>query len=604
MDDRPIPAWVPTDQTIEHANLSDLMAVAGVTSVQELHRWSVDASSTFWGAIVDGFDIPFVSPPDTINASDNPTAPDWLPGASFNIVDACLDHAGDAVAIVAGSTVGLERITIDDLRSRVAAFAAGFRAAGFAQGDRIAIMMPMTVEAVVAYLGIIAAGGVVASIADSFSTDEIAVRLSLTEPVAVVTQDAAERAGKVIPMFDKLPEDAPRAIVVDSGAHGGRVDLGDDDVWWDDFVVSGAAYESRAMSADAHTNILFSSGTTGTPKVIPWTQTTPLKAAMDGRYHQDIHAGDVVAWPTNLGWMMGPWLIYASLLNEATIGLYADAPTTAGFVRFVGEANVSMLGVVPSIVAVWRSGNLLQEDAWPSLRVLSSTGEASNADDYRWLMESTGAPVIEYCGGTEVGGGYITGTVLEPAVPSRFTTPTLGLDFVILGEDGQPTDTGEIFLVPPSIGLSTELLDRDHFDVYYAGVPEHGERQLRRHGDQMRRHPDGTYQALGRVDDTMNLGGIKVSSADLEGAIGELDGVTEIAAIGSPPSGGGPERLIVFAAGRDDLDPNALKAEIQQRIRAKLNPLFKVHDVIVVPSLPRTASQKVMRRTLRSEYDG
>jgi acyl-coenzyme A synthetase/AMP-(fatty) acid ligase len=60
----------------------------------------------------------------------------------------------------------------------------------------------------------------------------------------------------------------------------------------------------------------------GEPKAIPWTHTTPLRCAVDGWSLQDIQPGNVVAWPTNLGWMMGPWLLYASLLNGATIALY------------------------------------------------------------------------------------------------------------------------------------------------------------------------------------------------------------------------------------------------------------------------------------------
>lgn len=60
----------------------------------------------------------------------------------------------------------------------------------------------------------------------------------------------------------------------------------------------------------------------GEPKAIPWSHTTPLRCGVDGWALQDIQPGNVVAWPTNLGWMMGPWLLYASLLNGATIALY------------------------------------------------------------------------------------------------------------------------------------------------------------------------------------------------------------------------------------------------------------------------------------------
>jgi len=358
------------------------------------------------------------------------------------------------------------------------------------------------------------------------------------------------------------------------------------------------------VSAQTYSNILFSSGTTGDPKAIPWTHTTPIKAAMDGRFHQDIHSGDVVAWPTNLGWVMGPWLIYASLLNGAALALYDDAPTTRGFVEFVEDAGVTMLGLVPSIVAAWRTSGTLRPGDWTSVRVLSSTGETSIADDSRWLMAIAGdVPLIDYCGGTEIGGGYVTSTVLHPSVPGFFSTPALGLDMVLIGDNGREAEMGEVFLVPPSIGLSTELLNRDHMEVYYAGVPDIG-RPLRRHGDQMSRNANGYFRALGRVDDTMNLGGIKVSSAELEAAVIDTDGVAECAAVAVPRPGGGPDQLVVFVVPDAGTSRSAddLLSEMQTRVRTEINPLFKVQDVVLMDALPRTASHKIMRRTLRSDY--
>src|SRR5688572_22989055 len=183
-------------------------------------------------------------------------------------------------------------------------------------------------------------------------------------------------------------------------------------------------------------NILFSSGTTATPKAIPWNHTTPIKAAADAYLHHDIRPGDVLAWPTNLGWMMGPWLIYAALVNRAAIALYSGAPSGADFGDFVEKTGVTMLGVIPSLVRAWRESRCMEGRDWSRIRCFSSTGECSNADDMRYLMSLAGnKPVIEYCGGTEIGGGYITGTMIHPAAPATFTTPALGLDFEILDDD-------------------------------------------------------------------------------------------------------------------------------------------------------------------------
>jgi acetyl-CoA synthetase len=117
----------------------------------------------------------------------------------------------------------------------------------------------------------------------------------------------------------------------------------------------------------------------------------------------------------------------------------------------------------------------------------------------------------------------------------------------------------------------------------------------------MERLEGGYYRAHGRADDTMNLGGIKVSAAEIERALAGAEGVLETAAVAVPPPGGGPERLVVFAVPGPDaeLDEDDLLREFREAVRSRLNPLFKVSEVRVIESLPRTASNKVMRRVLR-----
>ena len=158
--------------------------------------------------------------------------------------------------------------------------------------------------------------------------------------------------------------------------------------------------------------------------------------------------------------------------------------------------------------------------------------------------------------------------------------------------------------MPPAIGMSTELLHHDHHAVYFDGTPncQNGE-PLRRHGDAMQRLPGGYYRAQGRVDDTMNLGGIKVSSVEIERVLNTVPGIRETAAIAVSPPGGGPSMLWVFASLKPECDgePSALCAQLQEAIRQHLNPLFKIQELTVIDALPRTASHKIMRRLLRDD---
>ena len=607
----PPPAWVPDARSIKQSNLTALMGEVGVADYPDLHRWSADHRAEFWRRAIARLGIVFHRRPDgVLDLADGPTQPRWLPGARLNISDSCFQAPDRSVAVVLGreGSQTVETTTYCELEALVNRVAGGLRAHGFTPGDPVAIYMPMNLECIAAYLGIIRAGCTVVSIADSFAAPELARRLEIAGAAAVVTVSSFERGGRTIALYDSVREArAPRAVVI-PGRDDGRPELRAGDIWWDDLLADEPVFESILREPTDITNILFSSGTTGDPKAIPWTHLTPLKCAMDGHFHHDIRPADVVAWPTNIGWMMGPWLIYAALVNRACIALHEGLPSGRGFAEFVRRAGVTMLGVVPSLVRAWRDGGACDGLEWPGIRVLSSTGEPSNRRDYLWLMSRTGyrAPVIEYCGGTEIGGGHLTGSVLQAASPAAFSTPALGLDVVVLDESGRPVadnEEGELFLVPPSIGLSQRLLNRDHDAVYHEGCPSGPDGEvLRRHGDQVARLPGGYFRAQGRADDTMNLGGIKVSSLELERVLEHHPAVYEAAAVAVQPEGEGAEKLVLFAVLSSDADRGELRRELGRLLAAELNPLFKIHDLLVVDSLPRTASNKLMRRELRRQY--
>lgn len=602
-------AWVPSPESIESTNLAWLMTQAGVDNYEALHRWSVEHREAYWEQAISRLGIRFRMPyRQVLDLARGVEFPDWLPGARLNIAESCFSAPPDSVAIFHQTEGGpLKSMNVAELESLTDRVAANLVRIGLKPDDAVAIYLPMSAESVAIYLGIIKAGCVVVGIADSFQPREVATRLRLSQAVAIFTQDVLLRGGKTLPFFTNVEQaEGPRAIVLPA-ADSLRVKLRPDDLDWNEFLQDDGPFEAVAREPSDLSNILFSSGTTGDPKVIPWNHTTPIKCAADAHFHQNIRPHDVVVWPTSLGWMMGPWLIYAGLANRAAIGLYNGAPTGRGFGEFVAAAKTTMLGVVPSLVCTWRTTHCLDGLDWSSIRAFSSTGECSRPDDMHWLMHVPGkqpVPVIEYCGGTELAGAYLTNTLMRPCAPGVFNTPTLGLDLMVLDDAGQPASQGELFLVPPSIGNSTQLLNGDHHEIYFAGTPRGPAGELlRRHGDEMKRLPDGYWRVLGRADDTMNLGGIKVSSAEIEQTLQSVPGLVETAAIAVAPDDG-PSHLVIYAIARspDAVDVEEMQAAMQQAIRKNLNPLFKIHSVVFIEALPRTASNKIMRRVLRDQY--
>ena len=605
--DGPFPVWIPSENEVQGTHIYQKMKQKGFSSYEELLKWSQTHRDEFWSDYLKTANIQFQNPPSAIfSTTKDVTQIQYLPDAKLNITESCfLSDSNDTAIVYQKEKGSIQKLSYQELDQYSNRVANSLIKQGFQKGDRIAINMVMTIEAVAIYLGIIKAGMAAVSIADSFAPEEIKTRLRIAEAKAIFTQDVIIRGGKSLPLYEKVQKSGDIQAIVLPAENELSLPLRESDLSWSDFLVDENQFETVECDPHEPLNILFSSGTTGDPKAIPWTHSTALKCAMDGYYHHDIQGKDVVAWPTNLGWMMGPWLIYAALINKATIALYYGAPLGKEFGEFVQNSKISMLGLVPSIVKAWRKTKCMEALDWSAIRCFSSTGECSNADDYFYLMSlANNRPVIEYCGGTEIGGGYITGTFVQSAAPATFTTPTLGLDFYLIDENQNPSDEGEVFIVPPSIGLSTNLLNRDHYEVYFKETP-HGPdgETLRRHGDQMQRLASGFLQAHGRADDTMNLGGIKVSSAEIERVVNQIELVHETAAIAVSPKGGGPSLLVIYCVSNGSVaDLGSLKLSMQNKIKEELNPLFKIEDLVLIDKLPRTASNKVMRRVLRAQY--
>ncbi len=597
--------WQPTTNFIEKTNLYRQMQKYGFDHYDDFYKWSITNRESFWDATVKALDIQLKSPYSTVLDAHNIERPLWLKNAQMNIVDSCFKAAPDQPAIIYQKENETESKSLSyaELNQYINRIANALKENGLQKGDTIGIDMAMNIEAVAIYLAGIKAGLQVVTVADSFSPAEIKIRFDIAPPKLIFTQDFLLRGGKKLPLYDKILEAGGQQIVIIPTTENSDIRIRRQDLFWNEFLSNQTQFMSEAMAPLDTMTILFSSGTTGSPKAIHWNHTTAIKSAADGYYHHDIQSGDVVAWPTNLGWMMGPWLIFATLINNGTIALFEGSPMSDIFGQFVQDAQVNMLGVVPSIVRAWKNTGVMEAFDWSAIKCFSSTGESSNPVEMEYLMQlADHKPVIEYCGGTEIGGGYVTSTLIQTNIPSTFSTPALGSEFVIVNEDGHLSDKGEVFLVPPAIGLSFKLLNRDHHRVYYKDTPKIEGKLLRRHGDFLVRMNNGYYRVMGRTDDSMNLGGIKVSALQIEELVNSHLAIEESAAIAISPAEGGPARLILYLVPNGIVDKELIQHELQKLIKQKLNPLFKIHDLVVTDKLPRTASNKIMRRILRQNY--
>ncbi|XP_020582647.1 probable acyl-activating enzyme 18, peroxisomal isoform X2 [Phalaenopsis equestris] len=504
----PPPYWFPSSAQSRLTNLARLMEANGpkllgssyvdpITSFSLFQKYSVDHPEVYWSIVIKELSIKFHREPKSIfDTSDKfQYGGAWLPGAVLSIAECCLFPSNsprktdEDLAILwmneDPDDSPVRSLSQRELRDQVMMVSNALDTL-FTKGDAIAIDMPMTSIAVIIYLAIILAGYVVVSIADSFAAKEIATRMRISKAKGIFTQDFIIRGGRKFPLYSRVIEGSNcQTIVVPSSGDDVALTLRSHDLSWRDFLsrVAGLPrpcdYSPVYRPANAVINILFSSGTTGEPKAIPWTQISSIRSSADVWAHLDIQAGDIFCWPTNLGWVLGPILLNSCFLNGATLALYHGSPLGCGFGKFVQNASVTILGAVPSLVKFWKSSKCMDGLDWTKIRVFGSTGEASDIDDDLWLSSRAFyKPIIECCGGTELSSSYIQGSLLQPQAFGAFSTPSMSAGFVILDEQGIPYPddkpcAGEVGLFPKFMGASDMLLNADHKKVYFDGMPSY-----------------------------------------------------------------------------------------------------------------------------------
>ncbi|XP_068310642.1 probable CoA ligase CCL12 [Pyrus communis] len=632
--------WFPSLYQSRQTNLGRLMEKHGpellgtsykdpITSYTLFQEFSVQNPEAYWSLVLKELSVSFRKVPKCIldRTDKSKRGGSWLPHSVLNIAECCLlptripRKDDDGLAVVwrdegCDDDSFVNRMTLKELREQVMLVANALDAT-FSKGDAIAIDMPMNVNAVIIYLAIVLAGFVVVSIADSFAANEIATRLRVSKAKAIFTQDFILRGGPKFPLYSRVAEAAPHlAIVLPAIGSNVGIQLREQDLSWHDFLSRvdhlprKNYYSPVYQPVDSVTNILFSSGTTGDPKAIPWTQLSPIRGAGDSWAHMDNQVGDVFCWPTNLGWVLGPILLYSCFLTGTTLALYHGSPLGRGFGKFVQDAGVTILGTVPSLVKTWKSTRCMKGLDWTKIRSFCSAGEASSVDDDLWLTSRAYyRPILENCGGTELASSYIMGSLLQPQAFGAFSTKSMTVGFVIFDEHGIPYPeeqacVGQVGLFPLLMGATDKLLNADHEKVYFKGMPICNGTQLRRHGDILKRTIGGYLIVQGRSDDTMNLGGIKTSSVEIERVCDQADeSILETAAVTVAPISGGPEQLVIYVVLKKGYDskPDELKKKFSKAIQGNLNPLFKVSLVKIVAEFPRTASNKLLRRVLRDQ---
>ncbi len=550
--------------------------------------------------------------------------PHWFVGGRLNVAHNCVDkHSADAragcQAIRWEGEDGAQRsLTYRQLADEVSRAAAILRRLGVRRGDRVAVFLPMIPEAAVITLACSKIGAIYTPIFSGYASEAVATRVQDCEAKLLVTADGFFRRGGLVRMKQVADDAAARCPTVEHllvvrrtacpvSWQAGR------DVWWHESPPGDRdTLATEEMAADEPFMIIYTSGTTGRPKgTVHVHSGFPIKAAQDLAFHFDLQPEDTLFWFTDLGWMMGPWEILGALLLGATCLLYEGAPDwphPGRLWELVERHRVTILGLSPTLVrALMRHGDApVYQHRLGTLRVLGSTGEPWTPDAYHWYFQQVGqgrCPIINYSGGTEISGGIVGGTVLQPCKPCAFTGPCLGMAAEIFDAEGRPVrrQVGELVVTKPWVGM-TQGFWRDpqrYLDTYWSRWP-----QVWVHGDWAATDEDGFWYILGRSDDTIKIAGKRLGPAEVEAILTGHQAVSEAAAIGVPHPVKG-EALVCFVVLRPGWNANqALSEELAGRVAEQLGKPLKPAVVYAVSDLPKTRNAKILRRVIRAAFLG
>ena len=615
-------AWQPDPARIAATNLAAFMRALGVASYDELLERADREPEWFFDGLLKHIDYRFYQPYERV-LDDSRGMPwrRWCVGGTTNVALNALDRwrgtpTWDKLALAwEGEDGAKAEYTYRDLDAAVCRTAGALRSLGLGRGDVIALYMPNVPEAMIALLAATKIGAIAMPLFSGFGADAMLARLQLGRAKALVTVDGTLRRGKPVDakgVVDEALADAPHVesvLVLRRAGNPVAMKEGRDH-WWHEIVPRQPdSAPTEQMPAEAPFLLVFTSGTTGRPKgVVHGHAGFPAKIVMDLSLLMDFRADDRMLWMSDMGWVVGPLIVYTTPLIGATLVLVEGAPNAPDpdrMWRLVAEHGVTYLGVAPTTIRTFMAQG---SEPWKrfdlsKLRVMVSSGEPWTPQAWAWLFERVGrkhVPLLNFTGGTEMM-GILSCCLLRPLKACGFNTPVPGTGADVFDESGRsaaPDTVGELVMRRHVMGLTLGLWNESerYIQNYWSTWPD-----VWHHGDFASRDADGHWYIWGRSDDTLKIAGKRTGPSEIEALLMATGKLAEAAAIGVPDPIKG-SALVLVCVPRSGVEVTA--DELSYTVVHGLGTPFKPRAVLFVPDLPKTRNLKIMRRVIRAAYLG
>ena len=597
---------------------------------QDLYLRSIEHPEEFWREQAE--QISWHTAPQTILSQDDDGYYRWYCDGKLNTAYLALDwhvaHGrGGQLALIYDSPVtgSQQAFTYEQLLDRTARFAGALKRLGVDRGDTVVIYMPMIPEAIIGMLACARIGAIHSVVFGGFAAHELAIRIDHAQPKVLLTASAGKEVDRIVDYsaiistaLAEAKHPPERCVVLQRAFCRADLQTGRD-LDWEEVSQAATSVPCLPVESNHPLYILYTSGTTGTPKGVVRDHgghAVAMKFSMSAIYDTD--AGDVFWAASDVGWVVGhSYIVYGPLIQGCTTVLYEGKPVrtpdAGAFWRVVDDHNVNVLFTAPTAIrAVMREdpgGRLRTKYDTSSLRYLFLAGERCDVTTLQWARDLLGVPVVDHWWQTESGWPMIAnmpGIEFLAVKPGSSAKPVCGYSVKILGTDGRVLPCNEEGAIAIRLPLPPGCLlnlwhDRQRFEhAYLTTFPG-----FYASGDGGYQDEDGYVFITGRLDDIINVAGHRLSTATMEEVVAAHPDVAECAVIGMSDELKG-EVPIGFVTLKADttIDCPTLQAEIVDRVREQVGHIASLQRVLVVDQLPKTRSGKILRRTMRAMVEG
>ncbi len=484
-----------------------------------------------------------------------------------------------------------------ELSSQMAGF---LRSAGVGKGDRVAALLPKTPELLISALAVWRLGAGYVPLFTAFGPDAIDYRLQDSGTRLLIT-NAAQR-----PKLEEISAavKADLNIVTVPGARGIGIAKGDYS-FWHELERASALMDPVPVSGDSLMIMLYTSGTTGSPKgvQVPVKALASFEAYM--RFAIDLRAEDMYWNMADPGWAYG---LYYNLIGPLLLGksaLFFNAPFSPPEIyRVLHKYRVTNFASAPTAYRALRAaGDKIAGQYSYHLRVASSAGEPLNPELMEWSEKLWGIRIHDHFGQTELGmtanNHHLPG-LQRQLKPGSMGHSMPGLRMVVVDEEGRELPPGS----EGQLAVDTEKSPLFWFQGYWNDAARTGEKFVGKGryylaGDAASQDQEGYLFFSGRSDDIILSAGYRIGPFEVESALMKHPSVAEAAVVGMPDElrGEAVEAFVVLTSGVAKTEQ--LEEELQVFVKKHLSAHAYPRRIAFVDQLPKTPSGKIQRFLLR-----